>query len=473
MPLTGGYDVKVIDGSGLYGLPMYRVGTGALTPPPAPLPLGTDAATGLQAASFNLAPSFTLVTASTGRYYTNGGNASFQNRRPIEPFTKLDVTQSGFIAHGALLTGAVSNDQANFNAAFSRPVEDRAAFSPELVGDATSPTRLQSIATFSTPTGLQQRLVISTGQFLADGVPDALGIGSQRLYSSLTGVVLYSPEAETDFRAPTFGPVQAFASTPSTIGFAVDVDDSEGRLGEARAGAVQGRHWGMAVGRPFPCRRLGALERRRSVHRLRSRVVHPGCRRARERWRDQQQGPYRSGHPAHPHRWNHRGRDRPVDQRVVHGQRDRDDQWGARHHVQPRRLGLRCEFGRHRLRHRPAHGRVPGLQRRPRDDCRPDRHHCSDHRLDSGRSRARPDLRFRLLRVRRRRLGYRLVHDVRYRHVDADPQRGHPDRQHHRDRSGRPDDEVCPTPAGTHLADVPRRVRVPRLLPARRQPARC
>ena len=32
MPLAGGYDVKVIDGSGLYGLPMYRVGTGATAP---------------------------------------------------------------------------------------------------------------------------------------------------------------------------------------------------------------------------------------------------------------------------------------------------------------------------------------------------------------------------------------------------------------------------------------------------------
>jgi Big-like domain-containing protein/peptidase C25-like protein len=227
MPLTGAYDTKVIDGSGLYGLPMYRVGTGAVTPPPSPLPLGTDAATGLQAATFNLSPSFTLVTASTGRFYTNAGNASFQNRRPIEPFTKLDVTQPGLIAHGALVTAAVSSDQANFNAAFSRPVEDRAAFSPELVGDATSPTRLQSIATFSTPTGLQQRLVISTGQFLADGVPDALGIGTQRLFSSLGGVVLYASDSETDFRAPTFGPVQAFASSPSTIGFAVDVNDGD------------------------------------------------------------------------------------------------------------------------------------------------------------------------------------------------------------------------------------------------------
>jgi hypothetical protein len=228
MPLQGGYDVKVIDGSGLYGLPMYRVGTGTLAPPPAPLTLETDAATGLKAASFSLSPSFSRVNASTGSYFTNGGNASFQNRRPIQPFSKLDVTQPDYIAHGVLLTSAVSNDQGNFNAAFSRAIEDSAALSPELVGDATSPTRLQSVASFSTPVGPQQRLVISTGQFLADGVPDAQGIGTQRLFSSLGGVVLYSPPTATDFSPPTFGPVSAFASSPSTIGFAVDVEDAVG-----------------------------------------------------------------------------------------------------------------------------------------------------------------------------------------------------------------------------------------------------
>jgi hypothetical protein len=228
MPLQGGYDVKVIDGSGLYGLPMYSVGTGTIAPPPAPLPLVTDAATGLNVAAFSLSPTFTRVNATTGSYFTNGGNASFQNRRPIQPFSKLDVTQPAFIAHGALITAAVSNDQANFNAAFSRAIEDSAALSPELVGDATSPTRLQSISTFSTPAGPQQRLVISTGQFLADGVPDAEGIGTQRLFSSLAGIVYYAPASATDFSPPTFGPVSAFASSPTTIGFAVDVKDDGG-----------------------------------------------------------------------------------------------------------------------------------------------------------------------------------------------------------------------------------------------------
>jgi len=228
IPSTGGYDLKVVNGAGLYGLPMYRLGSGALPPPPAPLPLETDAATGLNSASFSLSPSFTKVTASTGSYYTVNGDASFQNRRPIEPFTKLDVTQPDYVAHGALLTRAVSSDQGSFDAAFSRAIEDSTAFSPELVGDATSPTRLQSIATFSTPTGRQQRLVISAGQFLADGVPDPLGIGTQRLFSSLGGVVFYAPLSATDFSPPSFGPVQAFATDSTTIGFAVDVNDGGG-----------------------------------------------------------------------------------------------------------------------------------------------------------------------------------------------------------------------------------------------------
>jgi hypothetical protein len=228
MPITSGYHLKVVDESGLYGLPMYRVGTGTLAPPPAPLPLNTDAATGLKAASFSLSPSFTRINGSTGSYYTVNGDASFDNRRPIEPFVKLDVTQPDLVAHGALLTGAASSDQSGFDAAFSRAIDDSAAFSPELVGDATSPTKLQSIATFSTPTGPQQRLVTFTGQFLADGVPDPQGVGTQRLFNSLAGVVFYTLPGVTDFSPPTFGPVQAFAAGASTIGFSVDVRDSVG-----------------------------------------------------------------------------------------------------------------------------------------------------------------------------------------------------------------------------------------------------
>ncbi len=459
-PLTGGYDVKVIDGSGLYGLPMYRVGTGASAPQPEPLPLETDATTGLNAASFNLSPAFTQVNASTGRYYTNGGNASFQNRRPIQPFTKLDVTQPGFVAHGALITSATSNDLANVDAAFSRAIEDRAAFSPELVGDATSPTRLQSIATFSAPSGRQQRLVISTGQYLADGVPDPQGIGTQRLFTALGGVVLYAPDSVTDFRAPTFGPVSAFAATPTTVGFAVDIDDSQGFGSVKRvvvlykdgtgawrsidlSHAASSKRWsggGLFSGSAAEWF-IQAVDQNGNVGVISNKanidpvtlpdptggisavvaVVPPGT--VVNGWYKGDATVTISGAP---------GITSSLDGATV-----------------------RREFRRHRLRHRPAHGRVPGLQRRPRHFDRPDRRHGTEHRHDAGHGRGGSDPEPDVLSLQRRRLRHRVVRRVRGRHIDADPQRRDADLHHHRNRPGRAD--------GDRNGHVSRHLRVPRV----------
>ena len=232
VPTTSGYQLKVIDEANTFGLPMYRVGTGTIAPPAAPAPLVPDAVTGLNALQFNLSPTYTHVTASTGGYYTAGGSAAYEDRRPIEPLVKLDVTEPNLVAHGALITGLTSTEQPGVDAAFSRVVDDTSALAPELVGDATYPSKLQTISTFATPTGTQQRLLLFGGQFRS-GVLDALGTGTQRLFSSLSGVVLYSPSSVTDFTAPTFGPVTSSSAVPSTVAFGVDVGDDNG------AGAVK------------------------------------------------------------------------------------------------------------------------------------------------------------------------------------------------------------------------------------------
>ena len=405
------------------------------------------------------------MNASTGRYYTNGGNASFQNRRPIQPFTKLDVTQPGFVAHGALITSATSNDLADVDAAFSRVIEDRAAFSPELVGDATSPTRLQSIATFSAPTGRQQRLLISTGQYLADGVPDPQGIGTQRLFTALGGVVLYAPDSVTDFRAPTFGPVQAFAATPTTVGFAVDIDDSQGFGSVKRvlvlykdgtgvwrsielSHAAASKRWsggGLFSGSAAEWfiqavdqnGNVGVISNKASIDPVTLPAPTGGisavCRRRAPR---------------------HRG------QRVVQGRRDRDDQRRSRYHLQPRRGAFRSELRRHRLRHRPAHGRVPGLQRRPRHVDRPDRRHCTEHRHVARHGGGGRDPEPGVLPLQRRRLRHRVVRRIGDQHVDADPERRDADLHRDGDRPGRADDD--------RNGHVPSHLRVPRLRQARR-----
>ena len=244
-PTHSGYHLKVIDQATMMGLPMYRLGTGATAPPPTPAVTTTDSATGLPTAAFSVSPTFTLVNTAIGSYYVSDDSFA-ENRRPIEPTAKLDVTQPGLVAHGALLTGLTSTDNANFNAAFSRVVDDLSGFTPELVGDVSYPTKLQSIATLSTPIGTRQRLGLFTGQFQSDGTAEAQGIGIQRRFTALSGNVFYTAPAATDFTPSTFGPVEATLAG-STVAFAVDVtDDVGGASGVKRVLALyrdQGGAW--------------------------------------------------------------------------------------------------------------------------------------------------------------------------------------------------------------------------------------
>jgi Tol biopolymer transport system component len=225
-PTQSGYHLKVIDEATMMGLPMYRVGTGTTAPPPTPSVTTTDSATGLPSAGFNVTPSFTLVTTAIGSYYTSDDSFA-ENRRPIEPTTKLDITQPGLVAHGALLTGLSSTDDPGFDAAFSRVVDDFSAFTPELVGDVSYPTKLQSIASLATPTGTRQRLVLFSGQFRSDSTPEAQGIGTQRRFTALSGNILYTAPNATDFTPSSFGPVEV-TKADNTVGFAVDVTDNVG-----------------------------------------------------------------------------------------------------------------------------------------------------------------------------------------------------------------------------------------------------
>ena len=286
-PTLSGYHLKVIDQASMMGLPMYRVGTTGLAPPPNPAITSTDSATGLPTASFSISPSFTRVSTSIGDYYVSDDSFA-ENRRPIEPTTRRDITQPGLVAHGALITGLTSVDETGFDAAFSRVVEDLSAFSPELVGDVTFPTKLQSIATVATPSGTRQRLGLFTGQFRSDGIPDALGTGTQRRFTGLSGNVLYALPGATGLHAVHLRARRGHAGS------------EHGRLCGRRGGQRRRRRRRQASPRPLQgCKRivaesrdgaqLVAVEWFRSPRRQRGGVVHPGGRRHGQRRRDEQQ----------------------------------------------------------------------------------------------------------------------------------------------------------------------------------------
>jgi Tol biopolymer transport system component len=225
------YDAKVINQSTLYGLPMWRLGTGTPAAPPAPGPTFIDPATGNPAQSISLSPTFTRNDNAYGTFFTVNGESVAESRRPIEPSTSVDITQPNLLAHGFLITSLASTDE-TIDAAFSRPVNDSPTAEPELVGLVTYPTKLQAIRTIATPNGQRQRLVVTVGQYLSDGIPDAKGVGTQRKFTSVSGRALYADPSVHDFTPPGLGAVTVdrvtLGNSSSNVAFAVPVTDESG-----------------------------------------------------------------------------------------------------------------------------------------------------------------------------------------------------------------------------------------------------
>ncbi|HEX7254835.1 MAG TPA: right-handed parallel beta-helix repeat-containing protein, partial [Gaiellaceae bacterium] len=225
-PALGLYDQKVSVETTLYGLPMYEVGADGATPEePDPLPTVTDSATGLTAAPFDVNPTFEEVLTDDGVFLRAEAGSWATNRRPIQPLFELNATQPNQVAHGALMTGLTSTDEA-VDAVFSRAVFDDSEDEPEVVGEGSHPARLQAITSFDSRSGPRQRLLLTVGQFRTDGVPDPEGFGIQRRFTNLQGRIYYAAPGEQDFRPARLGPVTAF-EVGSTVGFALDVEDRD------------------------------------------------------------------------------------------------------------------------------------------------------------------------------------------------------------------------------------------------------
>jgi Domain of unknown function DUF11/WD40-like Beta Propeller Repeat/VHL beta domain len=221
------YDEKVLSEATFYGLPMYKVGPTVALPPAPPAPAtSADPQTGLTVANITTTPTLTPTTSPFGRYYASDDTAVV-NYRPVEPQTSVDVTQTGLVAHGAVITSLASTDIAPFDASFSMPTIDRTALSPEPVwDDVIFPSKIQSIRTFADPRGQRQRLVLVVGQFASDPAA-APGIGRQRNFTSLGSRVYYAPPGATDFTAAQFGLVQG-SHVGTQAAFSVHVSDPGG-----------------------------------------------------------------------------------------------------------------------------------------------------------------------------------------------------------------------------------------------------
>jgi hypothetical protein len=220
------YDAKVMMEATLYGLPMLKLGPGIPPTPPPPPPLHTDPATGLQAASFDVTPTFTRVTTANGKYDKADDGIQSTPRRPLEPLVSLDVTQPGtLVAHGAMinLLNSPTADETSFDAVFSQVTTDQAADDPTLAGVNAFPSKIQSVASFTNLGARRQRLNLVVGLFRSDG-PTLAGIGTHRRYTRVAGDTLYS--TSDDWLEPELGELQSLRiGVGGNIGFSTAVTD--------------------------------------------------------------------------------------------------------------------------------------------------------------------------------------------------------------------------------------------------------
>jgi CSLREA domain-containing protein len=225
----GVFDEKSMGELTFYGLPMYAVGT---VTPLAPIAAAQSAAveaslvdpvTGLEADEFSVTPSFVEPTPPPprGRYLVGDDGVQVSHLRPLQP--KTFVPLAGTDAHGALITELTSFDEAGFEPVFARPLVDESANEPELAfNDVAFPSKIQAVRTFKTVGGTQQRLVLVTGQFFSDGILDNQGVGIQRRFTRIGGLVYRSDSS--DYIAPTFDRIEA-QLVGGTAAFSVDVTD--------------------------------------------------------------------------------------------------------------------------------------------------------------------------------------------------------------------------------------------------------
>jgi hypothetical protein len=249
------YDEKVLQESVFYGLPLYDLGSsiaqGAAAPAAATSTAsdvtisGTDPRTGLSVAPVDLA--LTLPGAGTGpnafhrndtahgSYFDVNGDTIQVQYRPVEPMTRLDVTQAdpqtGALtrkAHGLLITGLTSVDLGNFTPNYFLPTLDQGANEQLLtpVGDAVFPSTLSRVTTAIGAQGTRQQALLTAGQFRE---PGANGDGTQRFFSRIGGLVEYSSPGDADFTPPTVLRSKG-EIVNSSVGFTVVTDGTARRL---------------------------------------------------------------------------------------------------------------------------------------------------------------------------------------------------------------------------------------------------
>ncbi|MFL6021997.1 MAG: hypothetical protein ACJ72O_01540 [Marmoricola sp.] len=250
------YDEKVLEETTFYGLPFYRLDVP--NPPSVPAPvspvLAPDTATGLQATTSHLVPTYATRTADNGTTYTAAVDpatgedslTTVQNR-PVEP--KVDqefALPAGLAAHDGLVLGLTSVDASNSDPYVFQPVVDDSGERTDVGVDTAFPTRAVRVNSGLSPAGETFHVAATTGYFRTTS---ADGKGLQRTYKSMDVLTYLPPAGNDDYIAPTFSQVTGSVhdGVLSVSAHATDDRGDESRVKRVRLLLLQDPRDGVAT----------------------------------------------------------------------------------------------------------------------------------------------------------------------------------------------------------------------------------
>jgi alpha-tubulin suppressor-like RCC1 family protein len=254
------YDLKTLQQTVLWGLPMFRTpGSGGGASVASVTSTGTiapDPISGLESTQIRFQPAFTKVTQPDGTaFYRADGGTQTTHGYPVVPKVTTPIPQgsSGLVAHGAAplaLQKAAGADEVITNT-FANATLDSGEREPAVSSEAVYPTVLQSIGTTVGIDGsFDQELVVVPAQFRSDSdLTNDPAIGTIRRFVDSTWLITYSTDT-TDFDSPDIELVEVtqFAGNTAIV---VDVNDTAG-IGRVFAQALMadGTYRRVELGEP-------------------------------------------------------------------------------------------------------------------------------------------------------------------------------------------------------------------------------